>query len=256
MQEGWLLGEAQLDVDYVRQLEQVIRALETEKRLATRLLNDILPPLVVTDLLAGRSVPPQNFEDVTVFFFDVVGFTKFAKGMEPMQIANFLNELYTVIDLCAAVADVYKVETIGDAYMAVAGLASPSKRHTCCMADFSLFVREAVKIVRNPVRPDEPIELRFGLHSGPVVAGIVGHMMPRYFLFDDTVNTASRMETTGDANMIHCSAQVAETLAASKRYQVAKRGDVEVKGRGTMETYWLHSTTEDNPMCKPSVVQE
>jgi class 3 adenylate cyclase len=218
---------------------------------------------VAADLSAGRPVPAEAFDSVTIFFSDIEGFTQLAAAVAPMAVVHLLNRLYTVMDHCASLFPVYKVETIGDAYMVVGGLPQPTDTHPADVADFALLVREAVALVPSPLpaapaAPPAPVRLRIGLHTGPAVAGVVGNLMPRYCLFGDTVNTASRMESSGEAGRIHVSAPLAAALRAGGAHALAPRagGPVEVKGKGPMETYWLLAAAEGNARAGPAAVAE
>ena len=163
----------------------------------------------------------------------------------PLQVVNFLNDLYTVFDRIIKGYDVYKVETIGDAYMVVSGLPiNNGDRHVGEIASMSLDLLRAVRQHKISHRPNEILKLRIGVHTGPVVAGVVGLTMPRYCLFGDTVNTASRMESTGEALKIHISGQCKEALDRLGGYMTESRGLIQMKGKGEVISYWLIGATE------------
>mmetsp|Transcript_65155 Transcript_65155/g.167740 ORF Transcript_65155/g.167740 Transcript_65155/m.167740 type:complete len:487 (+) Transcript_65155:52-1512(+) len=241
-----------------QRLELLNMRLQREGEMNLTLLHQMMPAKVASDLTAGRKVPPEAFDHVTIFFSDIEGFTKIAAAVQTSDLMHMLNGLYTVMDHCAAALPVYKVETIGDAYMVVGGLPERSESHASAVADFALLVREAVKFVLNPLQPDLAVQLRMGMHSGPVMAGVVGNLMPRYCLFGDTVNTASRMESTGEAGRIHCSPQVMAELQRCGGYVTECRGQVEVKGKGTMTTNWLNHRAPGsaNTCCSPACMDK
>lgn len=170
----------------------------------------------------------------------------------PLQVVNFLNDLYTVFDRIIKGYDVYKVETIGDAYMVVSGLPiSNGERHVGEIASMSLELLQAVRCHRISHRPNETLKLRIGCHTGPVVAGVVGLTMPRYCLFGDTVNTASRMESNGEALKIHISPQCKEALDRLGGYVTESRGIIQMKGKGAVNTFWLTGTNDKAIQKKP-----
>ena len=146
----------------------------------------------------------------------------------------FLHELYTCFDAVLRLYDVYKVETIGDAYMVVSGLPRPTDKHAGNIASMALdLLLESSKFNIGRFRKeksDETLRIRIGMHSGPVAAGVVGYAMPRYCLFGDTVNMASRMESNGEPNKIHISSQCNKELCLLGGYETEERGWIDVKG--------------------------
>jgi class 3 adenylate cyclase len=152
---------------------------------------------VAERLLLGTRVEPEVFEEVSIYFSDIVGFTALAARSTPVQVVDLLNDLYTTFDAAIEQYRVYKVETIGDAYMVVGGLPARTRDHAESVATMALHLLHLAGQFRVRHLPATPLHLRIGLHTGPCCAGVVGLTMPRYCLFGDTVNTASRMESTG-----------------------------------------------------------
>ncbi|XP_047700221.1 retinal guanylyl cyclase 2 [Prionailurus viverrinus] len=230
---------------YSSNLEDLIRErteeLEIEKQKTEKLLTQMLPPSVAESLKKGCTVEPEGFDLVTLYFSDIVGFTTISAMSEPIEVVDLLNDLYTLFDAIIGSHDVYKVETIGDAYMVASGLPKRNgSRHAAEIANMSLDILSSVGTFKMRHMPEVPVRIRIGLHSGPVVAGVVGLTMPRYCLFGDTVNTASRMESTGLPYRIHVSHSTVTILQAlSEGYEVELRGRTELRGKGTEETFWL-----------------
>lgn len=227
-----------------------------------KLLHSMLPRNVIKHLETGNRTYSHNYDCVTVFFCDIVSFTPLASELGPDRLMQLLDGVYCLFDRLAIEHDVYKVETIGDAYLAVSGcpkLEDPVKA-AAKMANFARDVLQAIKSYQPSILADSrTIEIRVGLHSGPVVAGVIGKRMPRFCLFGDTVNTASRMESCGEPMRVHISAVTAEllgrcapALACPSRgergddqerdrgeFLLTPRGRIHVKGKGDMETFWL-----------------
>ncbi|KAK0169149.1 hypothetical protein PV327_002895 [Microctonus hyperodae] len=195
---------------------------------------------VASQLILGQSVIAETYDQVTIYFSDIVGFTSLSAESTPLQVVDLLNDLYTCFDSIIENYDVYKVETIGDAYMVVSGLPMRNgMNHAREIARMSLALRDTVMTFSIRHRPHEQLKLRIGMHSGPCVAGVVGLKMPRYCLFGDTVNTASRMESNGEALKIHVSPKTKEILDTFGTFELSCRGEVILKGKGKMTTYWL-----------------
>ncbi|KAG8455040.1 hypothetical protein GDO86_001312 [Hymenochirus boettgeri] len=229
---------------YSKHLELLVaertQDLMLEKQKTDRLLYSMLPRQVADDLRQGKPLQAQSYTAATVFFSDIVGFTQLSSSSTPYQVVDFLNKLYTTFDEIIDNYDVYKVETIGDAYMVVSGVPKENGiLHVSEISSMALDLVSVCKTFRIPHKPNTQLKIRAGIHSGPVVAGVVGTKMPRYCLFGDTVNTASRMESTSEALKIQCSSSTYDLLKQIGGYILACRGTLQVKGKGDMTTYWL-----------------
>ncbi|OPJ89209.1 atrial natriuretic peptide receptor 2 [Patagioenas fasciata monilis] len=211
-----------------------------EKQKTDRLLYSMLPKQVADDLRQGKHAQAQSYLSATIFFSDIVGFTQLSSSSTPYQVVDLLNKLYTTFDEIIDNYDVYKVETIGDAYMVVSGVPKENGiLHAGEIASMALDLLDVCKTFKIPHKPDTLLKIRAGIHSGAVVAGVVGTKMPRYCLFGDTVNTASRMESTSEALKIQCSSSAYQLLEQIGEYVLVCRGNLQVKGKGDMVTYWL-----------------
>ncbi|EYC26473.1 hypothetical protein Y032_0010g1175 [Ancylostoma ceylanicum] len=231
--------------NYASTLEDEVEArtkeLVEERRKSDILLSRLLPKSVADKLRAGQTVIPESFDSVTIFFSDVVSFTVISSKCTPMQVVSFLNEFYTMFDSKIDERDVYKVETIGDAYLCVSGLPHRNgTEHIKEICSMSIALLKDLKNFRIPHLPQEKVNIRIGIHSGPCVAGVVGLAMPKYCLFGDTVNTASRMESNGKPGCVHMSEAAAKLLKETfPEYKTEPRGEVIIKGKGVMNTFWL-----------------
>ncbi|XP_046584899.1 LOW QUALITY PROTEIN: atrial natriuretic peptide receptor 1-like [Haliotis rubra] len=229
---------------YANNLEEIIEQrtsdLVEEKKKSDTLLFRMLPVSIAEKLKRGSKVKAEIFESVTVYFSDIVGFTDLAARSTPIQVVDLLNDLYTMFDLNISHHNVYKVETIGDAYMVVSGLPDRNgNRHVSEIANMALDLLQSIGNFKVAHCPDYQMKLRIGLHTGSCAAGVVGKTMPRYCLFGDTVNMASRMESNGEALKIHMSEVTASFLQELEGYIVSRRGEIEIKGKGRQTTYWL-----------------
>ncbi|XP_063683314.1 atrial natriuretic peptide receptor 2-like [Bolinopsis microptera] len=232
---------------YTNQLEVLVEErtlqLADEKDRADQLLYSMLPRAVAEKLKVGEHVPAEAFEKASIYFSDIVGFTDMSRASTPFQVVDFLNDLYTVFDDLIGKFDCYKVETIGDAYMVVSGIPQRNEeRHCHEIAAMSLQFLDSINSFTVRHRPADKLKLRIGLHTGPCAAGVVGLKMPRYCLFGDTVNTASRMESTGLPSMIHTSASFYQHLQDQGNFLFEDRGEMLIKGKGMMRTYFLLGT--------------
>ncbi|KAL9973486.1 hypothetical protein ACROYT_G019954 [Oculina patagonica] len=225
-------------------LRQTHRDLAEEKELTDQLLYSILPPSVTQELRHKRPVQAEKFEMVTILFSGIVNFENICQNSEPVEIVQLLNNIYTEFDILTdpQINDVYKVETVGDKYMAVSGLPERNTWHARSLCHVALDMIESVKEVKHR---GGKIQLRIGVHSGEVVAGVVGHKTPRYCLFGNTVNITSRTETTGIPDNVCISATTYRCLqkfvSRHPIFLFEKRGAIQMKGRDEpMVTYILN----------------
>ncbi|XP_041037497.1 soluble guanylate cyclase 88E-like [Carcharodon carcharias] len=236
-------AELQLALDQERQkygqLQEIIKKLDEEKKRGDSLLYAMIPKAVADRLRKGVTALEtcQVFPDVTILFSDVVKFNEICIHITPMQVVDMLNEIYIVFDTLSEKHNVYKVETIRDAYMVVAGVPNKTTFHAHHICDMAVDMLSSIDHLKDPSTGDN-IQIRVGIHSGMVVAGVVGLKMPRYCLFGDTVNTASRMESNGVGMQIHIS-QTTKDHLEHEPYIIEERGKIFVKGKGYMKTYWL-----------------
>ncbi|CAB1341883.1 unnamed protein product [Coregonus sp. 'balchen'] len=230
---------------------------KAERDRADRLNFLLLPAPVVRSLKETGSVEPELFDEVTVYFSDIVGFTTLCQYSTPMEVVDMLNDIYKNFDRILDHHDVYKVETIGDAYMVASGLPRRNgNRHAVDIAHMALDILAFVRTFQLQHLPGIPLWIRIGVHSGPCAAGVVGNKMPRYCLFGDTVNTASRMESTGLPLRIHVSQPTINILQRTDcKFEYEQRGETFLKGKGNEMTYWLTGVTgtEYNLPTPPTV---
>ncbi|XP_061171688.1 uncharacterized protein LOC133181164 [Saccostrea echinata] len=230
-----ILGVFKLTVQiqsYSLSIANRTKALNKEKKRTDTLLYQMLPKSVAERLKNNEIIEAEHYSEATIFFSDIVGFTKIAASSSPYQVVDMLNSLYMCFDQRIELYDVYKVETIGDAYMVVSGVPRKNgQRHAAEIGIMALDLVRTVKDLEIPHVPGMTFSLRTGCHTGPVVAGVVGTKMPRYCLFGDTVNTASKMESLGMANKVHISQTTRDILFTIDGFMIEERFDEVVQVR-------------------------
>lgn len=231
-------------------LQQTYRELEDEKKKTDRLLYSILPPSVANELRHHRPVAAKKYDTVTILFSGIVGFSAYcarhsdSKGA--MKIVKLLNDIYTTFDVLTDPKknpNVYKVETIGDKYMAVSGLPEPCESHARCIGRLALDIMDLSKQIK--MNETESVQVTIGIHSGEVVTGVIGKRMPRYCLFGNTVNLTSRTETTGEKGRINVSEEAYRCLQQPQNhdpeFKFEFRGPVAMKGKKEPMKVWFLS---------------
>lgn len=210
--------------------------LGVEREKSERLLLNVLPASIASRLRSaeGQTIA-DSFEEVTVLFADIAGFTSYSMKVSAEQLVSRLDAIFSRFDRIADELSLEKIKTIGDAYMVAAGLPHSHPDGPAAVALMALRMRAAVDEVN--AEADESFAVRIGVHTGPAVAGVIGRRKFIYDIWGDTVNTASRMESHGEIGKIQLSEATAERLA--DRFELEERGVVELKGRGTMRTFWL-----------------
>lgn len=220
-------------------LEEMVKQrtseLTEEKATSERLLLNVLPAPIAERLKTGESLIVDRFDAVSVMFADIAGFTAMSATTSPEALVTMLNELFSLFDKLAEQHHIEKIKTIGDAYMVVAGIPQPLADHATAIAHMALDMQAGVDAYAK--RTGSPLSIRIGIHTGSVVAGVIGTKKFIYDLWGDTVNTASRMESSGIPGRI----QVTETTMKllETQFEFEPRGPVEIKGKGSMETYLL-----------------
>jgi class 3 adenylate cyclase len=211
------------------------RLLQAEQERSEALLLNVLPAPIAARLKQGEAVIADRFPEVTVLFADLVDFTASSDRSSPERVVQVLAGLFTAFDRLAARFGLEKIKTIGDAYMVVGGLPEPRRDHARAVAEMALALREEAGRHRDPA--GRPLALRIGIDSGPVVAGVIGTAKFSYDLWGDTVNMASRMESTGVPGCIQVTERAWRRLRAGYRFE--RRGPVQVKGKGEVVTWFL-----------------
>jgi adenylate cyclase len=219
------------DISERRQAEEELRR---ARRDTEHLLLNILPQRIAERLKKGQVIA-DNFAEVTILFADIVNFTPYSAQVPPVQLVRLLNQIFSTFDHLVEQYRLEKVKTVGDAYIAVGGLPQPRSDHAEAIADLALAMQQAIAQFHRDT--GDPFCLRIGLNTGPVVAGVIGTKKFSYDLWGDTVNVASRMESEGVADKIQLTEATYNALR--DKYILKPRGNIRIKGRGEMMTYWL-----------------
>jgi len=238
---GWIVVSAALSLSTGYQVNLRDRLafaaqyrLDEERARSEGLLRNVLPAPIAERLKAGETRIADRFERATVLFADLVGFTQLAAKLEPEALVAALDEVFSAFDDIAARHGLEKIKTIGDAYLVVGGVPTPRDDHAVAVAEMALEIRA---LIARKQFAGHQLEVRIGLHSGPLVAGVIGKQKFIYDLWGDTVNTASRMESSGVAGAIQVTGATEALLR--DRFTLESRGTVTVKGKGELETWLL-----------------
>jgi class 3 adenylate cyclase len=211
------------------------QALALERERSERLLLNVLPAPIAERLKRRPEVIADGYPEVSVLFADLVDFTRHSQHTTPAQVVTLLDRLFTAFDQLARQQRLEKIKTVGDAYMVAGGLPTPRPDHAQAVAEMALAIRD--EVARHVDPGGQPLQVRIGIDSGPVVAGVIGRDKFIYDLWGDTVNTASRMESHGVPGCIQVTERVYRRLRGG--YRLQRRGPVQVKGKGEMITWFL-----------------
>jgi class 3 adenylate cyclase len=208
------------------------------------LLLNVLPNSIAERLKAGETLIADEHESATILFADIVGFTKLSSEYPAIQIVEMLNWIFSIFDDLSEQYGLEKIKTIGDSYMVAGGVPLRHPHHVEAVSEMGLEIIRKIRTFSE--QSGLEINVRVGIHTGPVVAGVIGQKRFIYDLWGDTVNTASRMESSGEAGRVHVSEAMYKALSATHLatpFSVQERGEISVKGKGTMRTYFLVDET-------------
>jgi adenylate cyclase len=237
---------------FANQRNVALRALRAEQEKSEALLMNILPSSIAVRLKAASQTIADHFESASVLFADVVDFTPLAQRLPPAETVGMLDQLFSRFDALVERHGLEKIKTIGDCYMAAAGVPNPSPDHARRAALLALDMRDAV--ATSAIAGQPLCELRIGINSGPVVAGVIGTKRFLYDLWGDAVNTASRMESLSTPGEIQITRTTYELL--KDEFVCRRRGTILVKGKGRMETWYLVGSRSDDARAEPGVYSE
>jgi guanylate cyclase len=228
---------------FAKQRNEALTALRAEQAKSEALLENILPGSIAERLKAATQTIADDFESASILFADVVDFTPLAQRLPPAEMVGFLDQLFSRFDALVERHGLEKIKTIGDCYMAAAGVPDPRPDHARQTALLALEMRDAVATWA--IAGQAGLELRIGINSGPVVAGVIGTKRFLYDLWGDAVNTASRMESHGTPGEIQITRATYELVKDD--FDCRPRGTIQIKGKGEMETWYLIGSRPDGP---------
>ncbi|NEO85049.1 MAG: adenylate/guanylate cyclase domain-containing protein [Spirulina sp. SIO3F2] len=232
----------QANEELEQRVAQRTAELQREKDRSEQLLRNILPISIAEQLKQSGESPAEYFEAVTILFADIVGFTSFAARVEPLELISKLNRIFSTFDQMVDDYGLEKIKTIGDAYMVVGGLPLPRSDHALAIAHLALDMQQHMAQQIDDL--GNPLQIRIGINTGPVIAGVIGLKRFRYDLWGDSVNIASRMESQSEPSRIQVTEATYHCLQG--QFELEKRGIIAVKGRGEMITYWLQDRQSQN----------
>ena len=209
--------------------------LRQQQEKSEMLLLNVLPQAIASRLKEGDEAIADSFAEVTVLFADIVGFTEISSRIPPQEVVSLLNQVFSAFDYLAEIHGLEKIKTVGDAYMVVGGLPSPREDHVEAVLDMALDMRISISKVSQKIGED--CQIRIGINTGPVVAGVIGIKKFIYDIWGDTVNVASRMESQGIAGEIQLTGETYNKVR--HKYKFKERGIIPVKGKGEILTYLL-----------------
>jgi class 3 adenylate cyclase len=236
----FMIGLAGICGYYTHTVRVARAALAREFDRSERLLYNILPRPIAARLKEDTHNIADGFDECSVLFCDIVGFTQLSQKLSPNELVRVLNQIFSAFDVLAEAHEVEKIKTIGDAYMAASGIPMRRFDHADAIANMAIDMRTYMEHFRRTT--PHPLSVRIGIHSGPAVAGVIGRKKFIYDLWGDTVNTAARMESHGIPNQIQVTEKTHEILSETFRFE--DRGIQDVKGKGPMHTFILKDAKE------------